>query len=177
MRAPLTSRHINRGPPLPKTSCSSTNLTPVACGALIFLTRLTRQIYLFVPPTLSTHKCVPLYSLKYMSDFIYIGDNLRENFSQRSEKTNSENRFLPGPFLRVAGNRLPLSRGQGFEGGAHAPGGDSGAGGGPIRSRKRLARLCRVGPRAVRRLQTAPPSPGSTIHIRLTPGRPLDQEF
>ena len=44
------------------------------------------------------------------------------------------------PFLRVAGNRLPGSRGQGFEGGAHAPG-DSGAGGGLIRSRKWLARL------------------------------------
>ena len=37
------------------------------------------------------------------------------------------------------GNGVPRSRGQGFGRGAHALGGDSGAGGGSIRSRKWLA--------------------------------------
>ena len=62
-----------------------------------------------------------------------------------AETRRAERGLERDPFLRVAGNGSPPF--QGFGRGAHAPGGDSGAGGGPIRSRKRLARLagCPVG--------------------------------
>ena len=78
------------------------------------------------------------------------------------------------PFLRVAGNGVPRSRGQGFEGGAHAPGGDSGAGGGPIQSRKRLARLCRVTRWAVRRTPAVKGPWNSAKQTRIfLPGRKI----
>ena len=60
------------------------------------------------------------------------------------------------PFLPVARNRLPRSRGQGFEGGEPPFPRAHGAGGGPIRSRKWLARLRRVPRRAVRRARPWP---------------------
>ena len=77
----------------------------------------------------------------------------KENHSFRLNPKPAAGRGLErAPFLPVARNRLPRSKGQGFGGGeAPLPGRGHGVGDGLIRSRKWLARLCRVTRRAVRR--------------------------